>query len=397
MTDEELLIETQGRASLITLNRPAALNALTHTMCLQLRGHLRKCSEDRKVALVVVQGAGDKAFCAGGDVRRLYDEGRAGGRYPYDFYADEYELNSHIAHSAKPYVALMDGIVMGGGVGVSVHGSHRIASEHVMFAMPETGIGLFPDVGGSYFLARLPGRIGMYMALTGARLKLADALYAGVCDHYVPRERLADLSAALGAVEPGEGAHAAVDGIIARFAEAAPAAPLAEHREAIDRLFDGDSVEAIVAALQEDGGEWALKQAEIIATKSPTSLKIAHEQIVMGGQLDFNDCMRMEFRIACGCIQGHDFYEGVRAVVIDKDQAPKWQPASLAEVDEEMIRGYFEDLPERGDLSFPGDAANDNFSTRFRADRRQRNRERSGYAGPERRTGDRRGRRNDET
>lgn len=395
MADEELLIEARGRASVVTLNRPEALNALTHDMCLRMRGHLRRCAEAAEVGVVIVRGAGERAFCAGGDVRRLYDEGRAVGRYPYDFYADEYDLNSYIAHFPKPYVAFMDGIVMGGGVGVSVHGSHRVASENLVFAMPETGIGLFPDVGGSYFLPRLPGRIGMYMALTGARLKLADALYAGVADHFVPRERLDDLAAALGALAPEAVDAAAVDGVIANFAEPAPDAPLAARREDIDRLFAGGSVEEILDALENDGGDWAREQAGIIATKSPTSLKIAHEQIVMGAGLDFNDCMRMEFRIACGCIRGHDFYEGVRAVVIDKDGKPDWQPASLEEVDEDLVRDYFEELPDRGDLSFPGDAANDNFSTRFRADRRQRSRERSGYAGPERRSGDRRGRNGD--
>src|ERR1700761_7692949 len=185
-SDAEIIFEQRGAIGLVTLNRPKALNALTHDMCLKLKTQLDVWQANRKVGAVVVQGAGDRAFCAGGDIRALYESGKAGTGYAFDFYHDEYLLNATIKHFPKPYVALIRGFVMGGGVGVSVHGSHRIADETTLFAMPETGIGLFPDVGGSWFLPRMPGAIGMYRALTGARLKTQDALYAGVATHFVP-------------------------------------------------------------------------------------------------------------------------------------------------------------------------------------------------------------------
>jgi len=189
MDDADVLFEMRGAVGLITLNRPSALNALTRDMCLRMSEQLRQWARDEKISLVVVRGAGDRAFCAGGDIKALYESGKAGTRYVTDFYADEYRLNTLIKEYSKPYVALIDGITMGGGVGVSVHGSHRVAGDKTVFAMPETGIGLFPDVGGSYFLPRLPGALGMYLALTGARLKTADALYAGIATHYVPSVR----------------------------------------------------------------------------------------------------------------------------------------------------------------------------------------------------------------
>ena len=238
---------------------------------------------------------------------------------------------------------MIDGIDMGGGVGVSINGRHRVVTEATTFAMPETGIGLFPDVGGSYFLPRCPGRIGLYLGLTGARLKAADCLYAGLADAYVPADRLADLAAAL------QAAGGEVEPVLRRFHQDPGPAPLAEHRAAIDRLFAADTVEAIVAALAADGSDWARAQAGIIATKSPTSLKLACRQIALGAAKSFDDCMRMEWRMVNRIIAGHDFYEGTRAVVIDKDQAPNWRPARLADVTEAHIAAYFAALAD-GDL-----------------------------------------------
>jgi enoyl-CoA hydratase len=343
ISGDDLLFERRGGVVLITLNRPEALNALSHEMALGMEIRLKAYAEDNDVTAIVVQGAGERAFCAGGDIRRLYDTGRAGEDYPYNFYRDEYRLNALIFHYPKPYIALIDGIDMGGGVGVSVHGSHRVVTERLNFAMPETGIGLFPDVGGSYFLSRLPGEIGCYMALTGARLRAADAVYAGVGDAYVESGRLPELIDAL--EESGN-----VEQTLSLLASDPGLSAFEEMRGAIDRTFVGDEVEGILAGLDATDSKWAFETAGIMRTKSPTSLKIALRQIRTGAGLEFDDCMRMEYRIANGCIEGHDFYEGVRAVVIDKDQAPKWQPAGLGEVAHEDIEAYFNRSPRGGDL-----------------------------------------------
>ncbi len=349
----DIVLERRGPVALITLNREKALNALSHEMALQLHAWLRDFEQDDDVACVVVQGAGDRAFCAGGDVRLLYDEGRAGGTYPYDFYRDEYRLNSDIFHFPKPYVALMDGIVMGGGVGVSVHGSHRVATERTSFAMPETGIGLFPDVGGSYFLSRLPGKIGLYLALTGARMKAADAVYTGVCDVHVASDRLSALIDDLAAADYGGDAFAAVDKTISARASDPGEPTLSYLRGAIDKAFAGDSLDNVMAGLLENQkDEWALANHATMLAKSPTSMRIAFRQITSGANLSFDQCMHMEYRIACGCIEGHDFYEGVRAVVIDKDQQPKWRPASLADCTDEDVARYFDAPASAGDLTF---------------------------------------------
>ena len=353
--DGDILFQLRGALLVVTLNRPKALNSLTLEMCQAFDDRLAESIADGRVRAILIKGTGERAFCAGGDVRRLYDEGQARGSYAYDFYRDEYRLNTRIFHCPKPYVALMDGIVMGGGVGVSVHGSRRVVSERIMFAMPETGIGLFPDVGGSYFLSRLPGQIGMYMALTGARLNAADAVYAGVGDRFVPSDRLQDLEDALAQADLSAGAANAVDDVIARFATATEEAPMAALRAEIDRTFDQQSVESIVAALQAETSAWSEKTLTIMQQKSPTSMKVTFRQIRAGAGLDFNDCMRMEYRLANGCLHGHDLYEGIRAVVIDKDQAPRWEPARLEEVGEDAVEPYFNDTPRGGDLRFPSD------------------------------------------
>jgi enoyl-CoA hydratase len=334
----DIRFERRGRIGRVILNRPQALNALTREMCAAMLPQLETWTRDDAVQAVVVRGAGDRAFCAGGDLRRLYDEGRAGGQYPYDFYRDEYRLNAAIHHYLKPYVALIDGIVMGGGVGLSVHGSHRVVGDKLTFAMPETGIGLFPDVGGSYFLSRCPGMIGRYLALTGARLKTADGLHVGIGDQHVPSDRFDALETAL--AEGGEG----IDATIGRFAVPAAPAPLAEHRQVIDRCFSTATVEGIIAACEASPSPFAQEAAKAMRTKSPTSLKITLRAVTVGKLLSFKDCMRMEYRLACRCIEGHDFYEGTRAVVIDKDQKPQWRPPRLADLTDAEVDAYFADL-----------------------------------------------------
>ena len=338
MSEEaEVLFAREGAAGIVTLNRPKALNALTLGMVRALHPRLRAWAADPDVELVIIEGTGEKAFCAGGDIRALHDWGRAGDRNVIDFYREEYRLNTFIKHYPKPYVALMDGIDMGGGVGLSVHGSHRVATERLAFAMPETGIGLFPDVGGTWFLPRCPGEIGMYLALTGERLKAADAIYAGIADVFVPSERLTELKSRLAAREP-------VGSVLGALSGDAGTPPLAQNREAIDRHFSKDSVAGILASLKADGSEWAVKVAATIEAKSPVSTLVTYRQVREGRRLDFEDCMRLEFRLTNRFMKGHDFYEGVRAVVIDKDQKPVWRPATLAGVSAREVDACFASL-----------------------------------------------------
>ena len=337
-TDDEILFERRGAAGIVTLNRPQALNAVTHGMVKALRAQLDAWADDGAVTRVIVTGAGGKAFSAGGDIRHLYDLGRAGQQEDMlDFWRDEYPLNAAIKTYRKPYIALIDGIVMGGGVGVSVHGSHRVAGDRYAFAMPEVGIGFFPDVGATWFLPRMPGELGAYCALTGERFNAADGLAAGLATHRVSSARFPDLIEALtGTVS--------VDAVLAAFAEPAGEGPIATRKSDIDRLFAHDRVEDVLLMLDAEGTEWARKTAAIIRTKSPTSQKIALAQVRRGAHWDFAQCMRAEFRIVSRIVQGFDFYEGVRAVIVDKDNAPQWRPATLAGVDDAAVERHFAPL-----------------------------------------------------
>jgi enoyl-CoA hydratase len=345
----EVRLERHGGLGLITLDRPRALNALTLDMIRALDSCLEAWAADPAVQGTVIRGAGDRAFCAGGDVRALYESRDRGDRsYRAEFYRHEYAQNRRIFRFPKPYIALIDGITMGGGVGVSIHGSHRVATEHTLFAMPETGIGLFPDVGAGHFLPRLPGKLGLYLGLTGARIGAADCLHAALATHYVPSARLEALIDALAFADIGR--PNVVEKILEQFNEAPGAAPLAERRAEIDRCFGGQSVEAILAALEADDGAWAKETRATLTTKSPTSLKITFRQLEIGAGLSFEDDMIMEYRLCQYCMDGHDFFEGVRAVIIDRDNAPKWQPATLAEVSEAEIARAFAPRPD--DLRF---------------------------------------------
>jgi enoyl-CoA hydratase len=333
---EDILFDRRGAAGIITLNRPKALNAVTHDMVRALAKKLREWASDPAVTRVIIKAAGERAFCAGGDIRDLYELGRAGRQAEaLTFWRDEYPLNALIKHFPKPYVALIDGIVMGGGVGISVHGSHRVAGDRFQFAMPEVAIGFFPDVGATYFLPRLPGELGTFCALTGERLGAADGVGAGVATHRVSSARFSDLIEALCGTTP-------VDAMLAAFGEPAGEAPVVARAPLIDRLFAGDRVEDIVAALDgaTAGTDWAGAAAAKIRANSPSSLKIAFRQMRIGKSLTFDECMRLEFRIVSRIINGHDFYEGVRAVVIDKDNAPQWQPPTLAQVSEAEVERH---------------------------------------------------------
>jgi enoyl-CoA hydratase len=345
VSEPEVLIERTDGLGRITLNRPRALNALTFAMAGRITDALRAWADDARVREVVITGAGERAFCAGGDVRSLYDARMGGGGAAIlaAFFRREYRLNQMIRRYPKPYVAILDGIAMGGGVGLSVHGSVRIATARTGFAMPETGIGFFPDVGGGWALARAPGRIGPYLALSGARIGAADCLYAGLATHYVPDGALAELEGALGT--------APIADLLARFAGEAGPAPLADKRAVIDRCFGAPTVEAVLEALDAEGSDWARELAAGLRTRSPTSLKVAFRQLDEAARLDFEADMVMEYRLSQRFMAGHDFFEGVRAMLIDRDNAPAWRPARLDQVTDEMVAAYFAPL-EVGDLDF---------------------------------------------
>ena len=344
MNDAEILFERRGAAGIITLNRPKALNAVTHGMVRALRAELDRWAQDPAITRVVILAAGGRAFSAGGDIRALYDIGKAGRiEDALQFWRDEYPLNMVIKNYRKPYVALIDGIAMGGGVGVSVHGSHRVAGDRFSFAMPEVGIGFFPDVGATWFLPRMPGELGAYCALTGDRFGPGDAVPSGIATHRIA-------STQLDAVLDGLTGTVSVDAVLAAFSQPKGEGPIAQRKIAIDRLFVGDQVDAILGALDREvrsrsaDAEWAEKTAATIRTKSPLSLKIALAQVRRGKNWDFETCMRTEFRIVSRIVEGHDFYEGVRAVIVDKDNEPCWRPAALAEVGDTEVERHFAPL-----------------------------------------------------
>jgi enoyl-CoA hydratase len=348
----EILFERRGAAGLVTLNRPQALNAFSHAMVLAIHAQLDDWASDPAITRVVVTAAGDRAFSAGGDIRALTDLGKAGRHdEALQFWRDEYPLNAAIENYRKPYVSLIDGIVMGGGVGVSVHGSHRVAGDRFSFAMPEVSIGFFPDVGATWFLPRMPGELGTYCALTGERFGGADAHAAGIVTHRIP-------SARFGALLEGLAGTVSVDAVLSAFSEPAGEGPIVAKRATIDRLFAGNEVEDIMAALEREaaasGGDaqWAQKTVTAIRTKSPLSLKLALAQVRRGKDWDFETCMRAEFRIVSRVIHGHDFYEGVRAVIVDKDNKPRWQPETLAAVSAAEVERHFAALGD-GELVLP--------------------------------------------
>jgi len=344
MTDDsDILFEQRGGLGIITLNRPKALNSLSTDMCAQMDAALITWAGDAAIKAVVIQGAGEKAFCAGGDVKTLAENSPEDHHMATEFFATEYVMNSRIYHFPKPYIALLDGITMGGGVGVSVHGSHRIITEKTLFAMPESAIGLIPDVGGSYFMPRLPGRLGLYLGLTGARLRGADILYSGIGTSYMASDKIAAFVAALAAADIGDAGD--VDRVIADFAEDPGPAPLDEFRDLIDAAFSEDSIEDILDHLDAIDHEWAGNTLAQLKKMSPISMKVIIEQILRGASLEFNDAMKMEFRIVNHIVAYQsDFYEGVRAVLIDRDQNPSWNPPAVEEVTDAMVTAHFAPL-----------------------------------------------------
>jgi enoyl-CoA hydratase len=346
VVEDEIRLARRGDLMVVTLDRPRALNALTLPMCRVLDEGLRAWQADPGIGAVLIKGEGDRAFCAGGDIRWLHGVlTREGVDAACRFYALEYPMNARLHHFTKPWIALLDGIVMGGGVGVSVHGSHRIVTERTLLAMPETGIGLFPDVGATYMLPRLPGAVGLYLGLTGARLGAADCLHTGIGTAYVAADRLDALEAALAKTPLLKDAFAAVDAVLRTFQSDPGPAPIAELRERVDACFGRASLSAVMAGLHAETSGWGTTQAEELVRKSPISLAVTFRQLCTGATLDFDSAMRLEYRLVHRFMAGHDFREGVRALLIDKDRHPRWWPERLDDVSDAMVDGYFAPLP----------------------------------------------------
>lgn len=335
MSEASLIQNREGPAGTLLMNRPKALNALDIGMIRDFAAAIAQWKDDASVKLVILEGAGGRAFCAGGDVRAVREAAVAGDRAPVEaFFTEEYAVNEGIALFPKPWVSLIDGVCMGGGIGLAIHNGPRVVSEHALLAMPETAIALFPDVGTSYVLPRLPGAIGTWLALTGARLNGADSVHAGLATHFVPREKFADLRAAL--VASGDAK------VVQGFAIAPPEASFAPHREAIDRCFSNDTMLGIIAALEAEGTEWAQAQLKTLRRMSPTSLNVSLELLRRGAKLDLRGCLDEELKLTRSVVHEHpDFREGVRSVLVDKDGAPNWTPKTLEEVEPAKILELF--------------------------------------------------------
>lgn len=339
---EAVLVHRDKGVGRLTLNRPEALHALTLDMCQIMTDALLGWRDDPAVELVLLDHTGPRGFCAGGDIRMLAESGAGDGAEARAFFHLEYRLNHLLMTYPKPVVALMDGVVMGGGVGIALPARHRVATERTTFAMPETGIGLFPDVGGGWHLPRLAGQTGYWLALTGARIKAADCLALGLATHYVESAKLEALKADLLAAS---GPDRIASTLAAHETDPGPS-PLEPHRTVLDDCFSAASVEAVMDLLERDGSDWAKAQHTALQTKSPQTLKVALRQLQTGAALtDFASNMVMEYRIGARVVQRHDFLEGVRAVIIDKDNQPKWSPATLEAVDEALLDAIFAPLP----------------------------------------------------
>ncbi len=346
--DQEVLFEENNGWGVITLNRPKALYALTWNMCTLMLNQLKKWAVDDAIKAVLIKGSGDRAFCAGGDIRWLYDTSKDDPAGAADFFRTEYNLNSLIHHYPKPYVALMHGVIMGGGVGVSISASTRIVGENIMWAMPETGIGMVPDVGGTHFLARLKGGMGQFLGLTGHRLDGAAAVYAGIATHVVPEDKFSDLEKSLLSLGVSALSQSQIDQCVEEVSANADT-PLSKDREKIDKHFDlSKSYSEIAIGLEEDESDFAAKALKKLGFMSPISLKLASESIRKGAEFYFDQCLQMEFNIVRKIMEGPDFHEGVRAQIIDKDRNPSWVPASIEQVEEQDLVPYFADLGELG-------------------------------------------------
>ncbi|EGG15117.1 3-hydroxyisobutyryl-Coenzyme A hydrolase [Cavenderia fasciculata] len=361
---EEVLFEQKGKCLNVLLNRPKALNALSAKMVHLLTPRyteIHSTCKDGDLA-IVMKGAGEKAFCAGGDIRAIYDGCNPTARKTLSpeqqleagdkFFREEYQLNHLIYTSPVPQVSIYNGFTMGGGVGLSIHGKFKVATESTQFAMPETGIGFFCDVGGSHFLPRLPYHMGMYLGLTGAKLKGIDNLISGVTTHYITNDKIGKVQDALESLSvPSE---KNVRGTLDSYSQKVPSnldGTIATKFDAIHRIFGKDSVERIIEELKKDGSDWAKQTIATLQTMSPTSLKVVHRQLLNGAKLDMAECLKMEFRMSQQFVEQHDFFEGVRALLVDKDKNPQWKPSNLSQVTDSMISKYFDHLPKDRELN----------------------------------------------
>lgn len=332
--NEDILVTVRNGVGIVTLNRPKAINSLNAVMVDGLQQALNAWENDDAISAVLLTGAGERGLCAGGDVVALYHSARADGSYARKFWWDEYLLNAHIGRFAKPYVALMDGIVMGGGVGVAAHGNVRVVTEKTKMGMPEVGIGFIPDVGGTYLLSRAPGSLGLHAALTGAPFSGADAIALGFADHFVPQTRLADFAEAV--VTDGH------QDALNSYAEEPPASELLAQRDWIDDCYSGDSVAAILDDLRTHAAPAAHDAAELIATRSPIALAVTLTAVRRAAHLPtLEEVLHQEFRVSVASMKSHDFVEGIRAQLVDKDRNPQWSPATLDDLDDAAVDAYF--------------------------------------------------------
>jgi enoyl-CoA hydratase/carnithine racemase len=346
MTEPEILVREQGSLGRITLNRPKALNSLTLGMVRAMASAVEQWRTADHVRAILIDGAGERGLCAGGDVRALHDAAKAGDEsVPATFWNEEYRLNSALAGYPKPVIGIMDGICMGGGVGISAHGSHRVVTERSKVGMPEVGIGFIPDVGGTYLLSRTPGELGTHLALTGTPIGGADALYCGLADFYVNSE---NLPALIDGLTDGP-TDASVDEALRKFSEPVPEAPLAAQREWIDAAYSADSVEEILRRLSERPEQAAREAAETIRHKSPTSLKVTLKAL-RSDYDSLEQALVQEYRLAMASVRIGDFVEGVRATLVDKDRNPQWSPAALSDVDESRVEKFFEPVADEPKL-----------------------------------------------
>ncbi|TDO08928.1 enoyl-CoA hydratase [Mycobacterium sp. BK086] len=340
---DEVVTYIEGGIGFLTLNRPKAINSLTHNMVTIIAKAITDWANDDDVRAVILAGAGERGLCAGGDVVAIYHSARADGSEARQFWLDEYRLNAQIAEYPKPYVSIMDGIVMGGGVGVAAHGSVRVVTDTSKIAMPEVGIGFIPDVGGTYLLSRAPGGLGLHAALTGAPFSAADAIALGFADHYIPHVQLEGFVAAI--VADG------VDAAVKAFAADPPPSHLVAQRDWIDECYAGESIADIIAALRGHDNEEAQKAAELIASRSPIAASVTLASVRRAADLaTLEDVLVQEYRVSSASLDSHDLVEGIRAQLVDKDRNPTWDPPSLAAVTDEDVEQYF--APADPDLTF---------------------------------------------
>ena len=343
-TEGDLIVRREGAAGIIRLNRPKAINAMTFEMSLGIDAALDRFESDPAVAVVILEGAGERGLCAGGDIRGLYESSKAGGDLGKIFWRQEYVMNARIAKYPKPYIAFMDGLVMGGGVGLSGHARHRVVTEKTKLAMPEVGLGFFPDVGGTWLLTRIPGEIGTFFGLTGQTMNGPDAIFARFADAVVPSTKLPALREALTTIRPGA-TSAEVDKVIAGFATGESAGPVPAKQASIDRWFAHDRMEDIFSTLKRDDSEFAQSTRKVLNEKSPRGMVVTLKLLRLARDAaSLEECLVREYRAALEVFRSDDFREGVRAAVIDKDRNPRWSPPRVEDVTREMLAPYFREI-----------------------------------------------------